>query len=65
LIFEDKAHQNQNPAKFRTFVKAVSNRSNVIVLIKGKVLEQPVVYGGFTNKPFPVLGDTWNHEFDY
>lgn len=37
----------------------------MIVLVKGKVLEQPVVYGGFSHKPFPVLGDTWNHEFDY
>jgi len=26
LIFEDKAHQNQNPAKFKSFVKAVSNK---------------------------------------
>jgi len=23
------------------------------------------VIGGFTNKPFPKLGDSWQHEFDY
>lgn len=37
LIFEDKAHQNQNPAKFRQFVKATNNRSNVIILVHCKV----------------------------
>lgn len=24
-----------------------------------------MVFGGFTNKPFPSLGESWAHEFDY
>lgn len=37
LIFEDKAHQNQNPSKFRQFVKSVSNKTNVIIFVQCKV----------------------------
>ncbi len=57
LIFEEKDH-TAIPAKFKLLTKAVSNRSNIIILVKGRTNEQPVVYGGFTNKGFPVLGDT-------
>jgi hypothetical protein len=32
-VFEDKAHVNQNPAKFKTFVKGVNNRANVIIFV--------------------------------
>lgn len=27
--------------------------------------EKEVVFGGFTNKNFPALGESWAHEFDY
>jgi len=33
LSFEERAHQNQNPAKFKTFVKAISGKANVIILM--------------------------------
>ncbi len=65
LIFEDKQHQNQNPAKFKTMVKAVNGKANVIIFVQCKVQDQTVVFGGYTNKNFPQLGETWAHEFDY
>ena len=65
LVFDERAHQNQNPAKFKTFVKAVSGKQNVIILVQCKVQDQVVVFGGFTNKSFPILEEPWAHEFDY
>ena len=65
LIFEDKAHQNQTPAKFKQFVKAVNNQANVIIIVQANVAGQSVIFGGYTNKQFPDLGTSWAHEFDY
>ncbi len=49
LVFEDRTHQNQSPARFKKFVQSISNKSNVIILVSCKIVDQPVVFGGFTN----------------
>eukprot|EP00347_Sterkiella_histriomuscorum_P007708 403347869 len=65
LIYEDSNVQTKSQPEFLKFVKAVSNKSNVFILLKAKILEQEVVFGGYTCQPFPNLDGQLTQEFDY
>ena len=64
LIYEDK-NLTQDTSKFKKFVNAVQNKSNVILLANCQLNGQKAIFGGYCSKPFPSLGETWAHEFDY
>ena len=49
MIFEDSAPGPGNNAPFKKMVKAVSNKQNVFIIIRAKVSEQEVIYGGYTS----------------
>ena len=64
LIFKSKQPTADN-SNFKTFVKATQNKQNVFILVHCLMAGQKCVFGGFCQKPFPNLGETWAHEFDY
>jgi hypothetical protein len=64
LIFSAKS-PIMDSSKFRQFVLATENKSNIMILLNCKLNGSNAVLGGYCTKPFPVLGAQWAHEFDY
>jgi len=64
LLFYDTDPQLES-GKFKKFVQAVQDKPNTIHLMSCQINGARTIFGGFSRKNIPLLGDSWAHEFDY